>query len=78
MELDLHGYNVEDATAAIMSFLFSFYSNLNEEEATVITGNGQGAMKTTFLDIMDDESDKYSYTATNNGGSYIIRKNKLI
>lgn len=74
MELDLHGLNVEEATIQILTTLFSFDNDEFSYELTVITGNGTSAMKITLLNIIDEESHKYSYNEINNGGAFIIRK----
>lgn len=74
MELDLHGLNVEEATIQILTTLFSFDNDEFSYELTVITGHGTSAMKITLLNIIDEESYKYSYNEINNGGAFIIRK----
>ncbi|MGL5732502.1 MAG: Smr/MutS family protein [Metamycoplasmataceae bacterium] len=73
MELDLHGYNVEDATAAIMMAFFSFQSSEYQTELLVITGKGTHAIRVTFLNLIDQENDLY-YEEINGGGSFIVKK----
>ncbi|MGL4252429.1 MAG: Smr/MutS family protein [Metamycoplasmataceae bacterium] len=73
MELDLHGYNVEDATSAIMMAFFSFLNDEYTTELMIITGKGTEAMKTTFLNLIDQE-DKLYCEEINNGGSFIVKK----
>ncbi|MGL5590826.1 MAG: Smr/MutS family protein [Metamycoplasmataceae bacterium] len=73
MELDLHGYNVEDATSAIIMAFFSFLNDEYTTELMIITGKGTEAMKTTFLNLIDQE-DKLYCEEINNGGSFIVKK----
>ncbi|MGL5205357.1 MAG: Smr/MutS family protein [Metamycoplasmataceae bacterium] len=73
MELDLHGYNVEDATSAIMMIFISFKESEYETELIVITGKGTQAMKITFLNLIDQEDELY-YEEINGGGSFIVKK----
>lgn len=74
MELDLHGLSVEEATSQILMILFSFDNDEFSDELIIVTGHGLNAMKTTFLNIIDDEAHKYTYQQINNGGSFIIKK----
>ena len=42
MTIDLHGFNVEEATATLINALFSFRLDKYDNKLEIITGNGQG------------------------------------
>ncbi len=73
MKLDLHGYSVEEATSSIMMAFFSFQQSEYETELVVITGKGTFAMKTTFLNLIEQEND-LKYEEINGGSSFIVKK----
>lgn len=58
MNIDLHGLNVEEATAVLMNALFSFSSSF-DYKLEIITGKGEGILKMTVLNILDDEGYEY-------------------
>lgn len=63
MTIDLHGFNVEEATATLINALFSFRLDKYDNKLEIITGNGQGIIWSTVLDLLDEERIFYQTTA---------------
>lgn len=58
-QIDLHGYNIDEATAKLMSALFSFDNDHYARTLKIICGRGSGAIKNRVLTILDQEDRKY-------------------
>lgn len=59
MEIDLHGYNIEQATATVINALFEFDSNHYINSLKIITGHGEKIINITVLNILEKEYRKY-------------------
>ena len=55
MTLDLHGFSVDKATAALLHALFDFRHNDQAFSLKIIPGRGAGIIRLTVLDLLDAE-----------------------
>lgn len=72
--IDLHGCNVEEATAKVINALFAFDIDKFSYSLNIICGRGEGVVKMIVLNILDDE--KRDYKLINNGTEIVIFKNE--
>ncbi|QJR44423.1 Smr/MutS family protein [Mycoplasma miroungirhinis] len=73
--IDLHGYNITKATAAVLNALFEFDNNSYENSLEIITGNGTGSLKLLVSDILDKEGYYWKYNNSQQS-SILVLKNK--
>lgn len=59
MKIDLHGYSVQEATTAVMHALFQFNMDNFERKLTIITGHGEGIIKTIVLELLLKEKVRF-------------------
>ncbi|MBU4691207.1 Smr/MutS family protein [Mycoplasma zalophi] len=73
--IDLHGYTVQKATAAVLNALFEFNNDDYTRSLEIITGNGTGSLKLLVADILDKEGYYWKYNNSQQS-SIIVLKNK--
>ncbi|MGX9358367.1 Smr/MutS family protein [Mycoplasma sp. 128] len=60
-KIDLHGLDINRATAVVINSLRSFDYNSYEDELLIVTGNGTGSLKNLVEDILNEECYDWSY-----------------
>lgn len=74
MTIDLHGFNIEEATATLTNALFSFDCDKYEKVLKIICGKGQGIIELTVLNLLD----KDGWVYIKNGCEVIVYKDEII
>ncbi|MBU4692714.1 Smr/MutS family protein [Mycoplasma sp. CSL7491-lung] len=79
--IDIHGFTHEEALPKIQLKILELLNN-KHDHIKIITGKGTGVLQNSVENFIIEHNKhdeiKLSYTVTNNGGTYIIRKNNDI
>ena len=72
--LDLHGKNIDEATAKVLNTFFEFNENSYETELHIMVGKGTGALKECVESLLEEKESDYQYTYDDMGSTFIVRK----
>ncbi|WP_412031641.1 DNA mismatch repair protein MutS [Metamycoplasma buccale] len=73
-EIDLHGQDINKATATISLALFEFEQDDYKKYLDIIVGNGTGALKIRVVEILDKENYQYDYLNLNHSIIRVYKK----
>ena len=72
-QLDLHGYDINEATMAIMTFLFQKFEEEEMDEVFIITGKGH-ILREQTIEILEEERYNWAFDENNEGKIIVYRK----